>query len=397
MWVEKNGHTFRIRDLVAGKKLTVAAGYTTKTAAKKAMTVLQADKLRGDYVDPRGGKTKLADWVAIWWPTHQIKLKPTSVKSEGARIRNHVLPLLGDYELGELDPLVIKAWVAQLLAGDEELNRDPLAPKSIRNAHGLLYAIMQEAVHQKLIRANPCQRTGLPRIPHKEMRFLTEVEVARLVGEMPTYWQPIVLLLAATGMRWAEVCGLMVKHVDVLARTLRVEQALHELSAASPLVLTEPKTERSRRTLTYPPEVADVLARLVAARGREEYVFTEPDGKSAVRYRRFWRLYVKHAARAGLEGLRIHDLRHTHAAHLIAGKVPLTGVQRRLGHSSITVTSDLYGHLLPVVDEDITKATSLLLSMIDFRGIVGETVGEQRPATDSTGRQLPAPPMSRAA
>lgn len=396
MWVEKNGPTFRIRDLVGGKKTTVRAGFTTKTAAKKAMTLLESDKLRGEYIDPRAGKAKLADWIALWWPTHQVKLKPTSVKSEGARIRNHILPLLGEYEVGEIDPMVVKAWVAQMLAGDEELDRDPLAPKSIRNAHGLLYAIMQEAVHQRMIRANPCQRTGLPRIVHKEQRHLTEVEVARLVEAMPAHWRPIVVLLAATGLRWAEACGLKVKHIDVLARTLRVEECLHELSAGAVLVTTDPKTERSRRTVTYPVAVAEVLAQLVAGRGREAYVFLGPDG-GAVRYRKFWRVYVKYAAAAGLEGLRIHDLRHTHAAHLIAGKVPLTGIQRRLGHSSITVTSDLYGHLLPVVDDDIISAVESSLSKIDFRGILGETVAERPGAARSDPEEAGGKPVGRAA
>lgn len=382
MWIEKNGPTFRIRDLVAGKKVTVRAGFPNKTVAKNAMKVLEGDKLRGDYIDPRAGQITLTAWIELWWPSHQIKLKPTSVKSEGARIRNHILPWLGEYTLADLNPMIIKSWVAQLLVGDEETERDALAPKTIRNIHGLMYAILQEAVLQKLIKTNPCQRTGLPRVEHKEMRFLTEVEISRLVVAMPPHWRPLVVLLVATGMRWAECAGLKVKHIDVLARTLRIEESLHELAAGQDLVTTGPKTERSRRTVTYPRWVAEMLIPLVVERDREAYVFQGPYG-GAVRYRKFWRLYVRHAAKAGLEGLRIHDLRHTHAAHLIAGRVPLTGVQRRLGHSSITVTSDLYGHLLPVVDENIITAVEVSLSKIDFRGLVGETAPEY-PAGTST-------------
>lgn len=386
MWVEKNGPTYRIRDLVAGRKVTVKAGFPNKTVAKNAMTVLEADKLRGDYIDPRAGQITLAAWIDLWWPAHQVKLKPTSIKSEGARLRNHILPWLGEYTLADLNPMIIKSWVAQLLAGDEEMERDPLAAKTIRNIHGLLYALLQEAVLQKLIKTNPCQRTGLPRVEHKEMRFLTEVEISRLVATMPAHWRPLVVLLVATGMRWAECAGLKVKHMDVLVRTLRIEEALHELTAGQDLVTTAPKTERSRRTVTYPREVAELLIPLVVDRGREQYVFTGPDG-GPVRYRKFWRLYVRHAAKAGLEGLRIHDLRHTHAAHLIAGGVPLTGVQRRLGHSSITVTSDLYGHLLPVVDENIISAVEVSLSKIDFRGLVGETAPEEPVSARSNPEQ----------
>lgn len=388
MWPEKHGKTYRVRDLVAGSKVTIASGYRTKTAAKEAIAVMKADQLRGEWVDPRAGSILLAEWVAIWWPTHKLTYgSETSVKSEGGRIKNHILPLLGQYEVGEIDPLVVKAWVAQMLAGDEELDREPLAPKSIRNVHGLLYAIMQEAVVQRIIRTNPCARTGLPKIEHKEQRYLTDAEIARLVLAMPPHWRPLVVLLVSTGLRWSEAAGLRVKTVDVLARSVRVEEVLHELSAGGDLVVGPPKTDKSRRTVTVPAAVAELLVPLVSMRERDAHVFLGPDGGD-VRYRKFWRIFVRCAAAAGLEGLRIHDLRHTHAAHLISAGVPLTGVQRRLGHASIMVTSDLYGHLLPVVDENIIAAVEASLAKIDLGGIVGEMGGGQRGATRFNKQEL---------
>lgn len=376
MWVEKNGPTYRIRDLVAGKKVTIESGYPTKTSASKAMTLLEADRLRGEFIDPRGGRTLLADWIAVFWPAHEAGLRPGSRKSEGGRVRNHILPLLGDYRLDELTPMIIKAWVSVLLTGDEEMDRYPLAEKTIRNCHGVLYSILQGAVDDRRIRKNPCYRSGLPKVEFKEQRYLDEAEIARLVMRMPAHWRPLVVLLVSTGLRWSEAAGLKVKRVDVLARTLRVEETLHELPG-EPLVTGPPKSEQSRRTVTYPQDVAELLVPLVSMRHRDAYVFVGPDGEP-VGYRKFWRLFTKHAALAGLVGLRIHDLRHTHAAHLISQGVALTGVQRRFGHSSITVTSDMYGHLLPVVDEAIITATELSLAKIDFRGILGESAGETR-------------------
>jgi len=380
MWVEKNGPTYRIRDLVAGRKVTVESGYPNKTVAKKAMTLLEGDRLRGEYIDPRGGRITLEEWTALFWPTHEAGLRPSSRKSEGARVRNHILPLLGEYRLDELTPLIIKSWVSLLLSGDEEMDRYPLAEKTIRNVHGVLYSILQGAVDERMVRKNPCYRTGLPKVEFREQRYLDEAEIGRLVMAMPAYWRPLVVLLVATGLRWSEVAGLKIQRVDVLARTLRVEETLHELSPGQPLVTGPPKTAESRRTVTYPQDVAELLIPAVAMQHRDAYVFREPDG-GAVRYRRFWRLFVACAARAGLVGLRIHDLRHTHAAHLISDGVPLTGIQRRFGHSSITVTSDMYGHLLPIVDDNIIAATEHSLCKIDFRGILGEPGGEQREST----------------
>lgn len=397
MWIEKNGPTYRIRDLVRGKKATVKSGFPTKTAAKTVMKVLEGEKITGTYIDPRAGQILVADWATSWWRTHQVKLKPGSIKSEGARLRNHIVPLLGDYQLGEVSRLVVRDWVACLLSGaaelgaddpepGEELARRPLAEKTIRNAHGLLYSLMQEAVDNRLIRGNPCYRTGLPRVRFREQRYLDEAEIGRLVEAMPAHWRPQVVLMLSTGLRWSEAAGLRVKNVDVLAGTVRVEETRHELSGGSPLVIGPPKTDHSRRTVTFPAEVAELLVPLVSMRHRDAHVFTAAGG-SELRQRKFWKgVWLRATTAAGLEGLRIHDMRHTHASHLIADNVPLTGIQRRLGHSSITVTSDMYGHLLPVVDENIIAATTRSLSKINFGSPIGATVGEAIPGQrGSTG------------
>lgn len=389
MYVEKHGKTWRIRDRVGGKQVTVASGYSTKTSARNAMTELSADKLRGEYVDPRRGKMRLADWIDIWWPAKRPGLEATTQRSEGARISNHITPLLGEFTLAEIDAVAVKAWVANLADGDEELDRAPLAPKTIRNVHGLLYAIMEEAVTQRLIRVNPCYRTGLPKVPHKEQRYLTEPEIGRLAAALPEHWRPLVLLMVSTGLRWSEAAGLKAKRLDVLARTARVEETLHELEAGTDLVWQGPKTKQSRRTVTFTVDVANLLVPLVADRERDDVVFRGPDG-GPLRYRKFWRIWTKATTAAGLEGLRIHDLRHTHAAHLISHGVSLTGVQRRLGHSSITVTSDLYGHLLPVVDAMILEAVGAMLAGVDFGSGVGADDGAQPVTAGSSREQLTA-------
>lgn len=392
MWIEKNGPTWRIRDLVRGRKVTLKSSLPTRTVAKKIMTVLEGEKITGTYIDPRAGQVTVAQWAAIWWPGHTPGLGAGAAKSEGARLRNHILPLLGPLRLDEVDSLAVRGWVAHLSAGGE--GRKPLAPKTIRNIHGVLYSLMQAAVDQRLIRANPCYRTGLPRVQYQERRYLDDAEIGRLLAATPEHWRPLVVLLVATGIRWSEAAGLRVKYVDVLGRTLRIEETLHELTAARPLVTGPPKTVRSRRTVTYPPEVAELLVPLVTMRHRDEHLFTGADG-GELRQRKFWKsVWLRITREAGLEGLRIHDLRHTHAAHLISAGVPLTGVQRRLGHSSISVTSDMYGHLLPVVDENITAASSASLSKIDFRGGVGDLNSEQLGTTGKDDEERARQPRS---
>lgn len=378
MWVEKNGPTYRIRDLVGGKKLTIGAGYATKTAAKVAMVKAEADALRGDALVPGGDRMPLADWIDQWWPSYAASLKPSSRISAEGILRRYIRPTLGHIPLGDLAPLAVQQWTAGLAAG--WAGQRPLSVKTIYNAHGLLHKVMSAAIRDRLIRSNPCERTGLPERVHREMRALTEPEAGRLLAAAPAHWRPLLATLLGTGLRWGEAVGLRVHRVDLLAKSLRVEETLQELADTAELVFVPPKSRMSRRTVPLPAYVVDALVPLVTGRDRDALVFRAIQG-GPVRYRVFRRTWVRVVAAAGLDGLRIHDLRHTHVAWLISAGVPLTAIQRRLGHASIAVTSDRYGHLMPAVDQGIMTALDAALPKIQTRGVVGESVGEQRGPT----------------
>ncbi|MEU1240086.1 tyrosine-type recombinase/integrase [Micromonospora parva] len=380
MWIEKNGPTWRIRDIVDGKKVTLETGWPNKTSVKKRLTTLKADQLRGDFIDPRAGKLTVAAWVALWWPGHETGLKPTSVQSEGSRVRMHIVPLLGHLALDEVDNLAIQAWITKLLVGMPDLDRPgkwvrrPLSAKTVRSCHGLLHSLMSAAVRARKIRVNPCADTKLPELVPREMRFLTEPEAGRLLAAVPEHWQPLVLLLVSTGMRWGEAVGLQLKQLDVLGRKLTVVRAMHEMADGS-LIFGTPKTARGRRTVTFPPAVAEALAPLVVGKGRDELVFQTPTGKP-VRARNFRRGWLEWTTAAGLAGLRIHDLRHTQAAWLISANVSLSAISRRLGHGSIAVTDGLYGHLLPQVEVGILAAVSDALEHVDLTAVAAEVAAE---------------------
>lgn len=377
MWVERHGAAWRVRDRVGGRVVTLAGGYPTKASAAVARDLLRADALRGQALVPRGAEMTLNAWLDMWLPAYEISLKPSAAHSEPGRIKNHVRPLLGHLPLGDIDHLTVQRWVAQLLRGVGSTSsgkaRKALSVKSVRNAHGILYKIMQAAVKAKLIASNPCEDTDLPERRRREMRFLTEPEAARLIAALPAHWRPLVLLLLATGLRWGEAVGLRVGQVDLLARPPRVTivEQLQELASTGEIVFVEPKSERSRRTVTITRKVALALAPLVSLKGRRDMVFDSPRG-GYVRARNFRRTWIKACRAAGLDGLRIHDLRHTHAAWLISDGRPLTAVQHRLGHSSIAVTSDLYGHLMPAVDEGILAAVDAALEEIDLDALAAE-------------------------
>jgi len=371
MWVERNGPTWRVRERIGGRKVTLAEGYPSETIAERARVLLLADAMRGESLVPRGGRVTLDEWLDEWWPSYERTLKETSIDSEGARVRNHIRPLLGAYSLDELDSGAVQQWVADLAAGagpwPSRGRRRPLAPKSISNAHGLLFTILRGAVDRRLIRVNPAAATNLPARRHVEMRYLTDPEIERLVAAMPAHWRPLVVLLVATGLRWGEAIGLRAGRVDLLAARprLRVLEQLQERAGrGSAVYFSTPKTERSRRTVTFTRSVALELAPLVANREPDAAVFLTATG-ALIRTRNFRRVWLTACRRAGLEGLRIHDLRHTHAAMLLSAGVEITKVSRRLGHASVAVTDRIYGQLRQDHDDDVLAVVTASLAGLD--------------------------------
>lgn len=388
MWPEKHGRTYRIRDRIAGELVTLRSGYPTKASAQNAIMAMRADRLRGDFIDPRGGRVTLNELIDLWWPDYRRKLKPSAVHSEGGRVRNHIRALLGHLCLDELDTLTVNQWLADLEHGRGPMGggptgprqrprkRIPLAPKTVHNVHGLLFVIMAFAIAQKLRRDNPCASSTLPARVHREMRFLTDPEIERLILAMPQHWRPLIILLVSTGLRWGEAIGLRVGRVDLLAKRpkLRIEEQLQE-TADGELIFVSPKSARSRRTVSFTRPTALVLAPLVAGKESGELVFLTVTGRP-VRTRNFRREWLAACEAAGLTGLRIHDLRHTHAAILLSAGVKIEKISRRLGHASIAVTDMIYGHLREEADEEVLAAIDDAIKSIGSLALAAELADE---------------------
>lgn len=381
MWVEQHGTKFRIRNVVDGKKVTVEAGFPTKSVAKQRKQRLEIEQL--DYGPLKHGadKVNFREWAEAWWQGHERTFgSPNTARTEGGRFKKHVLGRLGHLTIGKIDATVVRSWLNQL-AEPDDADYDPLGPKSIKNVHGYLYMAMQVAVGERLIRANPCGNSKLPRWEPAKPRFLSKAELGEVLSKIPAKWRPLATFIAGTGCRAGEAIGLRQRRVDVLGAKVRFEAQMRYEDGKwvdAPL-----KTKASRRTVGVPPKLVKVLAELVSV-DEDEFVFLN-DGGEPVRYQTFRQAWKKALDGTKYQGVRIHDLRHTHASLLIAKGRPLTSIQRRLGHSSIQVTSDIYGGLLPEVEDDTTAAVEEALSEVDVGGIVGESSCESVQVEDNSG------------
>lgn len=267
---------------------------------------------------------------------------------------------LGATQLHRIDRHDVAAVInAQVAAGK--------ADKTIANAHGLLAGIMKGAVIDGHITRSPCDGIRLPRSTehhNTEHRYLTRAEYTVLRAAIAEHFQPLLDTLIGTGIRWGEAEALQVKSFDPAAGLLKITRAAKWNASKSTREFGPPKTKKSRRTITLPPEVVAALLPLIAGRGREELLFTMPRGgqlRHATFHHRYWVPAIE-AANLDVPRLRIHDLRHSHAAWLLSANVPIAVVQARLGHESITTTVDTYGHLLPETQIAAAAASSLIFT-----------------------------------
>jgi len=328
--------------------------------AKRFMQDVAVDKRRGDYIDPRLARTQFDEWARKYF-AGKLNLRASTRATDASFLSNHVIPAFEGVPLGRLTPLDVQAWVGEL--------SERLGPKSVRECYRLMRAIMVAAVESRMIPESPCRGVTLPRIPRQEQRFLSPAEVRRLAEEMPYSLSAIAYAAAYLGCRWGELAGLKREHLNLLRRRAHIVGALEEVGGRLRYV-PETKSRASYRTLLIPPFLVEVLAEHLSSAPPSEFVFTTPKGRLLSRSSFRENYWLPAVARAELSPLRFHDLRHTHAALLIAGGAHPKAVQARLGHASITTTLNTYGHLFPSLDEQLTEELERV-----FREANGDQMG----------------------
>lgn len=302
-------------------------------------------------------------WLAGTLPASSRK---GSTKSLYATVtRSHVVGSdLGSMRLSAIRPIHVEAWVVGL--------RDKGKSEStVRQCYTVLRAILDTAVRDELLARNPAAAVKRPRVTHREARYLGPSEIRALIeASDKTRYGLLFELLANTGMRRGEALALTWRDVDLERQTVRVTGTLSRVDGS--LAVTPAKTDRSRRTVPLSPAAAVVLERLRERQAVDRraagsvwqstpYVFTTELGEPCDP-RNALRALKAAATRAGLPDIGLHTLRHSAASVMISNGVPLKVVSEILGHASIAITGDVYGHVSPDVSREAVQALSEALS-----------------------------------
>lgn len=328
--------------------------FTRKTDAERWLVAVNADLLRGTYVDHRAGRITLADFAETRWLPSLVHVRPNTLDTYVSHLRNHVLPRLGGRPLSSVRRPDCRTFVAALAA--------QLAPATVTTVYAVLRMVMQTAVDDGLIAVNPCSRVPLPRIEHRVIEPLPPASVVALAAAMPPRYAVTVWLAAGAGLREGEALGLTVPRVDFLRRRLHVEEQLQGSNGRAP-ALAPLKTRASRRVVPLDDVVLEALTGHMQRwqPGAGGLLVTNRLGAPVRRssFGECWRVAVQSC---GLPtGTRFHDLRHFHASALIADGLHSKAIQARLGHATIGETMDTYGHLFPDAEDQGRGALDRLI------------------------------------
>ncbi len=278
-------------------------------------------------------------------------------------IRLHLVPVLGRHPLQKLAPQHLQLFYNKKL-------KEGLSATTVTSFHNVLHKALDNAVRWRLISYNVCDMASPPRRKHFEIQPLTLEQIQQLMAAAEGHPQEALFVLAlATGMRRGELLGLKWRDINFETGTLQVCRILTRVPTKLPgkgFVEAEPKTEKSRRSITLASFAVEALKahrlrqvemkQKAGPRWQEhDYVFCTTRGTHLHPDRDVLVQLKVLLKKAGLPAIRFHDLRHSTATLLMSMGTHPKIVQEVLGHSRVSMTLDVYSHVLPTMQQETMK------------------------------------------
>lgn len=329
-----------------------------KREAQRELNRLLAAKQTGAYVEP--SKLTVGQYLERWLQDYaNAKVGKRTYEFYAEVVGKHLVPALGNLPLVKLQPLHLQAYYTKAQKSGRRDGKGGLSAQSVLHHHRLLHGALEQAVRWQLLVRNPAAAVEPPRVEDREMQVLEAEGIRRLLDAAAgTNLHLPILVAVATGLRRGEILGLKWEDLNLEVGTVTVRRSLEDTSEG--LRFKAPKTKKSRRTIHLPPAVVEVLRHHQAEQAElqrclepayEDYglVLAWADGRP-FRPHYVTLAFIRLVRKLGLR-LRFQDLRHTQATALIALGEHVKVISARLGHSSIQITMDRYGHLLPGMDQ----------------------------------------------
>ena len=331
-------------------------GFATKRDAQRALRDALTAVDNQAHVDHR--TDTLGGYLLAW--LEGLNVRETTAAQYRQQVELRIVPHLGGVRLQELTVEHLDTLYRHL-EREGSAKGGPLSPKSVRHTHGVLRKALGDAKRRGYIVRNVAEDATTPRLKRRELEVWSAPQLrAFLAAVSEDRLYALWLLYATTGMRRGEALGLRWDDLDLDAGTVFVRR--NRTLVGGRVVTQETKSDAGRRTVAIDAETVAVLRRhrtrqledrLAASSAWHDTgaVFAWEDGRE-LHPKAVSRWFGDHAETAGLRSIRLHDLRHTYATVALSSGEPITVVSRRLGHASVSITLDVYSHVLPTDDRD---------------------------------------------
>lgn len=345
------------------RRSKVLYGRTEKEVREKLRSALRAH----EEATLRAGPSETLDrFLGRWLETAKDTVRPATYRTYEYVVRVHLKPGLGRERFDRLTPADVEEFL-------QRRRRAGLSPRSVHHLRAVLRTALGKAERWDLLNKNPAPLADGPKVetyaytvldPEQAQRFLRSLDGDPL--------EALCTVPLPLGLRQGEALGLTWASVDYNAGVIRITHGLQQIGGKR--VLVPLKTERSRRTLTMPTAVGLALRkherlqrrrrRLAGTRWVDTgLVFTTATG-TPLEGTSVTKRFQERLSKAGLPRMKFHELRHSAASLLIAQGVPLRTVMDVLGHSTVTLTANTYGHLYDEARQEAARAMDRALGQL---------------------------------
>jgi integrase len=359
---ERSPGSFELRYKTAGRVVTRTIR-GNKAEAQRALRQMLAERDRGTAARAPA-KMLVADWLRLWLDLTAADVRPITAERYESAIRLYLAPALGAIKLRDLTPADIQAAFLKWATSGRHRGKGGLARSTLGLLRKTLHAALQRAVELEQLARHPMEplRRRLPNGKAPEAKALDRDATSALLDGLTGTYRPAVVLAVGCGLRRGEIVALKWRNVDLDAATVTISESTVPLRGGTHT--GETKSGRTR-TIAVPAFVVVELRqhrlvmteRLLAVGARlsgDHTVVAYEDGRSINP--------VVLTAWCRRHFGKLHQLRHSHASHLLGAGVNIKAVSSRLGHASAALTLSTYAHLLPGADQDAAQRIDDLLS-----------------------------------